>query len=124
MFNLANLYISVKIRYNGIDMIDVTSPAATQIRKLLEKNHCEGGMRLGVIGGGCSGLSYKFKLEPKARSTDQIFEHDGVQVFVDPKSYEYLKGMTLDYTETLSKTASTATPASSSRSRNGMPSLS
>lgn len=86
-------------------MIDVTPEAATQIRKLLEKNHCEGGMRLGVVGGGCSGLSYKFKLEPKARPTDQIFEQGGVQVFVDPKSYEYLKGMTLDYTQSLLESA-------------------
>lgn len=82
-------------------MIDVTPQAATQIRKLLEKHHCEGGLRLGVIGGGCSGLSYKFKLEEKPRPTDQIFQQDGVQVFVDPKSYEYLKGLTLDYTESL-----------------------
>jgi iron-sulfur cluster assembly protein len=86
-------------------MIEVTPKAASRIRTLLQQNHCDGGMRLGVVGGGCSGLSYKFKLEPKPRPTDQTFEADGVKVFVDPKSYEYLKGLTLDYTESLMESA-------------------
>jgi iron-sulfur cluster assembly protein len=86
-------------------MIEVTPQAAKRIRTLLQQNHCDGGMRLGVVGGGCSGLSYKFKLEPTPRPTDQTFESDGVKVFVDPKSYEYLKGLTLDYTESLMENA-------------------
>jgi len=86
-------------------MIDVTPQAAARIRTLLDKNQCEGGLRLGVVGGGCSGLSYKFKLEPKPKSTDNVFEYSGIQVFVDPKSYEYLKGLTLDYMESLMENA-------------------
>jgi iron-sulfur cluster assembly protein len=86
-------------------LIDITPKAVEKIRKTLEANHVEGGFRLGVVGGGCSGLSYKFKLEPQPRATDNIFEYDGVKVFVDPKSYEYLKGMTLDFTETLMESA-------------------
>ena len=82
-------------------MIEITPQAAARIRTLMLKNQCDGGMRLGVIGGGCSGMSYKFKLEQQPRATDRIFESEGVKVFVDPKSLEYLKGLTLDYTESL-----------------------
>jgi len=61
----------------------------------------EGGLRLGVMGGGCSGLSYSIKFDTRPRERDRIYEFDGVRVFVDPKSFIYLHGMTLDYEETL-----------------------
>jgi iron-sulfur cluster assembly protein len=60
-----------------------------------------GGLRLGVQGGGCSGLSYLFRLEAKPRATDRIFEFGDVKVFVDPKSMTYLDGMTLDWKDSL-----------------------
>ncbi len=82
-------------------MINVTPKAVAKIRQLLEANHVQGGLRLGLVGGGCSGLSYKFKLESKPRPNDQVFEFDGVKVFVDPKSYAYLQGLTLEYKESL-----------------------
>jgi iron-sulfur cluster assembly protein len=82
-------------------MINVTPKAVERIRKLLEASHVQGGLRLGLVGGGCSGLSYKFKLESEPRPTDKVFEYDGVRVFVDPKSYGYLEGLTLDYKESL-----------------------
>lgn len=86
--------------------IQVTPQAIARIRKLLEKGNCEGGgLRLGVVGGGCSGLSYKFKLEAAPRASDKTFEYEGVRVFVDPKSFVYLKGLTLDYTESLLESA-------------------
>lgn len=81
-------------------MINVTPKAVTKIRETLEKNHA-GALRLGVVGGGCSGMSYKFKLEQEPRPTDNILEYDGVKVLVDPRSYEVLKDLTLDYHETL-----------------------
>ena len=86
-------------------MIEVTPQAAARVRVLLDKNQCTGGLRLGVVGGGCSGLSYKFKLEETPKATDQVFERDGVKVFVDPKSYKFLDGMVLDYTESLMESA-------------------
>ena len=86
-------------------MIDMTPQAAARVRTLLEKNQCTGGLRLGVVGGGCSGLSYKFKLENTPKATDQVFEYEGVKVFVDPKSFQYLDGMVLDYTESLMENA-------------------
>jgi iron-sulfur cluster assembly protein len=89
----------------GSEAIDLTPEAVARIRKLLEQNHCEGGLRLGVVGGGCSGMSYKFKLESAPRPSDQTFEYEGVRVFVDPKSFAYLRGLTLDYTESLLESA-------------------
>jgi iron-sulfur cluster assembly protein len=83
-------------------MIQVTPKAVTKIREAFAKQGVSGGgLRLGVLGGGCSGLSYQFKYSPQPRPTDKIFEFDDVKIFVDPKSYVFLDGMTLDYKESL-----------------------
>jgi iron-sulfur cluster assembly protein len=83
-------------------MIQVTLKAVQKIREAFAREGVNGGgLRLGVLGGGCSGLSYQFKYAPKARPNDQVFEFDDVKVFVDPKSMVYLEGMTLDYKESL-----------------------
>ena len=83
-------------------MIDVTPKAVEQDQGGLRKAKASrGGLRLGVLGGGCSGLSYQFKFDTKQRPTDKVFEFDGVKIFVDPKSMLYLDGMTLDYKESL-----------------------
>jgi len=83
-------------------MIQVTPKAVNKIREAFEKQQVSGGLRLGVLGGGCSGLSYQFKFDPKPRATDQVFEFDGgVKVFVDPKSMVFLDGMTLDWKDSL-----------------------
>ena len=83
-------------------MIQVTPKAVNKIREAFEKQQVSGGLRLGVLGGGCSGLSYQFKFDPKPRSTDQVFEFDGgVKVFVDPKSMVFLDGMILDWKDSL-----------------------
>jgi iron-sulfur cluster assembly protein len=82
----------------------VTEKAIKRIRLAMAKEGIspeEGGLRLGVMGGGCSGLSYSIKFDTRPRERDRIFEFDGVRVFVDPKSFLYLHGMTLDYEETL-----------------------
>ena len=50
-----------------------------------------------MLGGGCSGLSYQFKFDPKPRATDNVFDIRGRAGFVDPKSMVYLDGMTLDW---------------------------
>ena len=86
-------------------MIDVTPSAVDRIREMLKANNVEGELRLGVVGGGCSGLSYKFKFESQPRPSDNVFEVDGVQLMVDPKSYEYLDGLTLDFKNTLMEQA-------------------
>jgi iron-sulfur cluster assembly protein len=86
------------------DGVHVTASAVARIRVLLSKegvSPAEGGLRLGVIGGGCSGHSYSMRIEAKPRESDHIFAFEDVRVFVDPKSFEFLKGITLDYEETL-----------------------
>jgi iron-sulfur cluster assembly protein len=83
-------------------MIQVTPKAIARIRQTFARQGVEGGgLRVGVQGGGCSGLSYLIRFEPKERPSDRVFEFDGVRVFVDPKSLLYLEGMTLDYKESL-----------------------
>ena len=82
--------------------IAVTPKAVSKIRDAFAREGVSGGgLRLGVLGGGCSGLSYQFKFDPRPRATDKVFEFDGVNVFVDPKSMVFLNGMTLDYKESL-----------------------
>jgi len=84
--------------------LQVTERAIKRIRAAMAKedvSHEEGGLRLGVMGGGCSGLSYSIKFDTRPRERDRIYDFDGVRVFVDPKSFVYLHGMTLDYEETL-----------------------
>lgn len=85
-------------------MIHVTEKAAQKIRELLAKEGVpadSGGLRVGVQGGGCSGLSYAMRLETKARDRDNVIEENGARVFVDPKSSLYLADVTLDFEETL-----------------------
>jgi iron-sulfur cluster assembly protein len=82
--------------------IHVTPKAIGKIRQAFEKEGItDGYLRLGVLGGGCSGLSYQFKFDTKQRPNDHVFEFEGVKVVVDPKSMLYLNGLTLDYKETL-----------------------
>jgi iron-sulfur cluster assembly protein len=84
--------------------LQVTDRAVKRIRNAMAKEGVspeEGGLRLGVMGGGCSGLSYSIKFDTRPRERDRIYDFDGVRVFVDPKSFLYLHGMTLDYEETL-----------------------
>jgi len=84
--------------------IDVTPKAVAKIRAALAKEDIapdQGGLRLGVQGGGCSGLSYNIRFDSQPRERDRIFQFEDVRVFVDPKSFIYLHGMTLDWEDTL-----------------------
>jgi iron-sulfur cluster assembly protein len=85
-------------------MIHVTEKAAQKIQELLAKEGVPGtlgGLRVGIQGGGCSGLSYAMRLDTQARDRDKVFEENGARLFVDPKSYLYLDNTTLDYEKTL-----------------------
>ena len=82
----------------------VTEKALVKVRSAMAKEGIspeQGGLRLGVQGGGCSGLSYNIRFDTQPRERDRIFQFNDVRVFVDPKSFIYLHGMTLDYQETL-----------------------
>jgi iron-sulfur cluster assembly protein len=85
-------------------VIHMTERAARKILALLAKEGVSpeaGGLRVGVQGGGCSGLSYAMRLDTQARDRDKIFVEFGARLFVDPKSLLYLNGTTLEYEETL-----------------------
>jgi len=79
--------------------IEISETAARKIRTLMSKQGIsEGGLRVGVKGGGCSGLSYTFSWEKQQRLGDDVFEGpDGAKIFVDKKSLLFLNGTTLDY---------------------------
>jgi iron-sulfur cluster assembly protein len=84
--------------------IQITDKALARIRVAIVKEGIspeEGGLRLGVQGGGCSGLSYNIRFDTQPRERDRVFQFGDVRVFVDPKSFIYLHGMILDYQETL-----------------------
>jgi len=83
-------------------MITVTDAAASKIKNLLEQQgKPEYGLRMRVVGGGCSGLQYQLALEEKPGMTDRVIETNGVKVFVDMKSSLYLVGAELDYVDGL-----------------------
>ena len=99
--------------------LQLTDRAIRRIRIAMAKEGVspeEGGLRLGVMGGGCSGLSYSIKFDSRPRERDRIYNFDGVRVFVDPKSFLYLHGMTLDYEETLMRQGFNFINPNSSRS--------
>ncbi len=79
----------------------ITSPAAKKVSELLIKNSTEGGMRVYVEGGGCSGMKYGFAFENQANEDDFVFEKDGINFYVDGISAQYLDGAEIDYVEDL-----------------------
>ncbi len=82
--------------------IDLSEKAAVRIRALsTEKGTPNGGLRLGVKGGGCSGLSYVIDWAAEPSKHDQVIERDGARLFVDPKSAVFLAGTVVDWQQTL-----------------------
>ena len=84
-------------------MVQISENASKLILKMTEKNGIAGGgLRIGIKAGGCSGLSYTFAWEAAPRDGDHVFEGAaGSRVFVDPKSYQFIQGTTLDYDTSL-----------------------
>src|SRR5262249_50544175 len=82
-------------------MIQLTDSAIHRIRQVVQQQPNIGGLRLGVRGGGCSGLTYSIQFDAEARPRDNVFDFSGARVFVDPKSLVYLEDLTLDYKQDL-----------------------
>lgn len=79
-------------------MITLTEAAAREVKRVMAtQNLTDAFLRLGVRGGGCSGLSYFLELDTELGPHDRTFEVQGVKVVVDAKSYLYLNGSTVDY---------------------------
>lgn len=90
----------------GAKGVQVTQRALERIRAAMAKENVspeQGGLRLGVSGGGCSGLSYQIRFDSQPRERDRVYDFEGVRLFVDPKSFIYLAGMVLDWEESLMK---------------------
>ena len=77
--------------------VTLTDRAAGHVQRYIEKRGKGVGLRLGVRTTGCSGLAYKLEFADEVAPEDQVFEANGVQVLIDPKSLAYLDGTELDY---------------------------
>jgi len=82
--------------------ITLTANAITKVKEIMgQQNPVPSGLRVGVVGGGCSGFSYSMQFENASGLMDKVFEFDGLKVFVDATSVMYLNGCIVDYVETL-----------------------
>jgi iron-sulfur cluster assembly accessory protein len=82
--------------------ISLTPNAIAKVKEIMaQQNPLPSGLRVGVVGGGCSGFSYSMSFENNAGMMDKVFDMDGLKVYVDATSIMYLNGCTVDYVETL-----------------------
>ena len=100
-------------------MINVTEKAVSEVKRIQTADTSPNGagyLRVMVVGGGCSGMSYKLGFDnvPPA-PTDKIFEQDGIRLVVDTKSFLFLTGTTLDFTDGLNGTGFTFTNPNAKR---------
>src|SRR5208337_867068 len=82
--------------------VNFTPTAIGKVKEIMaQQNPVPAGLRVGVVGGGCSGFSYSMSFENGAGMMDKTFDFDGMKVYVDATSLMYLKGVNVDYVETL-----------------------
>jgi len=82
--------------------VNFTETAIAKVKEIMaQQNPVPAGLRVGVMGGGCSGFSYSMSFENGAGLMDKTFDFEGLKVFVDATSLMYLKGVSVDYIETL-----------------------
>jgi iron-sulfur cluster insertion protein len=90
------------IQENLKTMINVSPTAASKISELLSEENKQGsGLRVFVQGGGCSGFQYGLMIEEARSDADQVFESNGVTLYVDPISIRYLSGAEVDFVDTV-----------------------
>ena len=83
-------------------MISMTDKAASKVNEISEAEGLAGqGLRLRVVGGGCSGFTYDLYFEDQPTDMDETFESQGVKLYIDPLSYQYLESTEIDYVEGL-----------------------
>jgi len=79
-------------------VLALTEVAVERVKGVLEREGVkEGGLRVSVVGGGCSGFQYNLSLDESPREDDTVIEQDGVKLFVDPISQQYVYGTIIDY---------------------------
>lgn len=83
--------------------IEITDKAIKEVARIKEENNipAEHGLRIGVKGGGCSGLTYNLGFDGEIKDTDTVIERNGVKLFIDPKSLFYITGTVLDFSDGL-----------------------
>ena len=78
--------------------ITLTAKAVEMVKDAMSRENLTGyGIRVGVVGGGCSGFQYSMDFENAERDGDAVFEQDGIKLYVDPMSSMYLQGVAIDY---------------------------
>jgi len=84
-------------------MVKMTSTATEKVQNFIQEHGVEGdvGLRVAVLPGGCSGFQYGLNIEDGPESDDEVLEVDGVRVFVDPFSAQYLEGVEIDYVSSM-----------------------
>jgi iron-sulfur cluster insertion protein len=81
-------------------MITITEKAAAKVKDIATSENLEGqGLRLRVVGGGCAGFSYDLYFEDKVGEMDEEFESNGVKLYIDPLSFQYLEATEIDFVE-------------------------
>ena len=85
-------------------VVTLTPPAVDMVKRIRAKEGLPDGhaLRVAVVGGGCSGFSYQLDFDDKAQDGDEVVEYEGVLVRVDPTSAQYLRGIEIDYVNSLS----------------------
>jgi iron-sulfur cluster assembly accessory protein len=82
--------------------VTMTASAIAKVKEIMaQQNPVPAGLRVGVVGGGCSGFQYSMQFENAPGAMDKVFDYDGLKLFVDATSLMYLGGATVDYVETL-----------------------
>ena len=83
----------------GDTMITMTPAAISKVKAILSERKEETGLRIAIMGGGCSGFQYQMTLEKESGEGDDVLDIDGLKVYVDSRSVLYLKGTQIDYIE-------------------------
>ncbi len=83
-------------------MVQLTEVAASKVKEIMaQQNPAPAGLRVAVVGGGCSGFSYHMAFDNQENPSDNVYQFDGVKLLVDQMSEMYLDGVQIDYIESL-----------------------
>jgi len=95
--------IIAEVQANPSELVTLTARAAEAIRKIKVDNNIPEAhaLRLGVKGGGCSGMTYVLAFDEQPKERDTVYQLEGLTIYIDPKSQFYLSGTTLDFSDGL-----------------------
>jgi iron-sulfur cluster assembly accessory protein len=80
-------------------MVTLTPVAIAKVKEFLSERKEDAGLRIAVVGGGCSGFQYQMTLDREAQADDKVIDIDGLKIFIDTRSLLYLNGTQVDYVE-------------------------